>query len=449
MARRDNEIQVIGSILIDPRCIVESDSIGLTPDDFDDSLCRLAFQVISELRQDGRVLDPAVIADSMAQAVPGEYFEDLKEIMVQTGTAANMQAYCQLVRDGALRQRFIGTLMDSATRANYGDWQAEAAQIYTMLQDLKTADSSIISGHDLINSFLAYYEQVKADPDAAFCRTGIEDLDRQLGGGMFKSEVYIVGARPGMGKTTLAINIAQNIVKRGEAVLFVSLEMSEQQIQAKRIAIDTNIRYTDLMTGRINAKDERAMVEWMNQEWDMPFYLTVKNMTAGEIGRHARQIRGLSCVIVDYIGLISCSDESRQKPRYEQMTEISAALKSLAKAMRVPILALCQLNRENTTRGDKRPTMADLRDSGAIEQDAGAIILLHRPEYYEQHDGAERSEFEQIELNVAKNRHAETGIVRMWWSGNYGKLMPLSTRVEDAPPKPAPPKIDDVEGIPF
>jgi replicative DNA helicase len=150
-------------------------------------------------------------------------------------------------------------------------------------------------------------------------------------------------------------------------------------------------------------------------------------MTVGEIGRKARQIGNVSCIIIDYMGLISCSDDSRQKPRYEQLTEISAALKATAKALNIPILALCQLNRESTTRSDKRPTMADLRDSGAIEQDAGAIILLHRPDYYTIKESGETPEMEEIELNVAKNRHAEPGIVRMWWHGNVGKISMKAT----------------------
>ena len=249
-----------------------------------------------------------------------------------------------------------------------------------------------------------------------------------------------------MGKTTLAINVAQNVVRRGGSVLFVSLEMSEQQIMAKRISLETGIAYTEIMTGRIGAQEEQTMREWLAGQKNQPFFLTTRNSTVGEIARRARQIRDLSLVIVDYIGLISCAEESRSKPRYEQMTEISASLKALAKTLRIPVLALCQLNRENVSRGDKRPTMADLRDSGAIEQDAGAIILLHRPDYYEQKDAeAERPEMENIELNVAKNRHAETGMIRMWWNGSIGKLMQQSWRPDECPAA----KVSEGDDLPF
>ena len=297
---------------------------------------------------------------------------------------------------------------------------------------------------------------MREDPEAAYCRTGFADLDRQLGGGMFKSEVYIIGARPGMGKTTLAINVAENVIRRGGSVLFVSLEMSEQQIMAKRISLETNIHYTKLMTGQVDANEEKAMRKWLQDSRGDAFCLSTRPSTVGEIGRRARQIRNLDLIIVDYIGLITPGEDSRQRPRYEQMTEISAGLKTLAKTLRTPVLGLCQLNRENVNRPNKRPTMADLRDSGAIEQDAGAIILLHRKDYYEQRDEddepVEKPEMEEIELNVAKNRHAETGVVRMWWHGNIGKLMQQSFRNDEKrdgagvlPPK----TVSEREELPF
>ena len=449
MARFNNECAVIGSVcLANTRIgeiLGEIDKAGLTAEDFESSICRTAFEVIEELRANGEPVDPVVIADRMSERTPGDHVKFIGDCMVYATTPNNIAVYCDLVKDGAIRQRYIDTLVKSAERASLGDWKAEAATVWEMLQQLKTTDTALMGGEELSDSFLEYYEQVHENPEAAYCRTGFEDLDRQLGGGMFKSEVYIIGARPGMGKTTLAINVAQNVIRNGGSVLFVSLEMSEQQIMAKRISLETGIKYTDLMTGRINSQDERTMRKWLQGSRNNPFFLTTRNSTVGEIARRARQIRGLNLIIVDYIGLISCQEESRGKPRYEQMTEISASLKALAKTLRIPVLALCQLNRENVNRGDKRPTMADLRDSGAIEQDAGAIILLHRPDYYEQKDAeAERPEMETIELNVAKNRHAETGVVRMWWHGNCGKILQISGREA-----PAPERVTEGDELPF
>lgn len=430
MARYDSELAVIGSLMIDSACAVEIDRTGLIADDFEDRKCRLAFEVVESFRQSGIPFDPIIIADKMARLEPGDYTDFLAGAMAFTTTAANMAYYCQQVKDAADRQRFINLLFETSTSASYDDWKADAELISRTLLEMQSRENAVLSTETLGDTFLRYYTDAKTDPENAYCRTGFADLDKQLGGGMFKSEVYIIGARPGMGKTTLGINIAQNIVNRGGAVLFASLEMSEQQIQAKRISLETGIRYTDLMTGRVSGGEEAQMHDWLIEDRGKPFFLTTRSLTVSEIGRYARSIPKLSCIIVDYIGLVSCSAESRQKPRYEQMTEISAAFKALAKMLRIPVLALCQLNRENTTRSDKRPTMADLRDSGAIEQDAGAIILLHRPEYYRtQEDDAEKPEMEVIELNVAKNRHAEPGLVRMFWHGNVGKITMMSKTI--------------------
>ena len=449
MDQYKSECAVIGSICLAGNRIDEIlgviDRAGLSAEDFGSEICREAFIVIGKLRDEGLPVELPMIADSLGGRIadPNGFLEGC---MICATTPNNIEAYCERVRDEATKRRYIDTLIRSAERASLGDWKAEAATVWEMLQQLKATDTALMSGQVLADSFLDYYEQVREDPEAAFCKTGFADLDRQLGGGMFRSEVYIIGARPGMGKTTLAINVAQNVVRRGGSVLFVSLEMSEQQIMAKRLSLETGIKYTDLMTGRLNANEELKMRDWLAGQKNQPFFLTTRNSTVGEIARRARQIRDLSLVIVDYIGLISCAEESRSKPRYEQMTEISASLKALAKTLRIPVLALCQLNRENVSRGDKRPTMADLRDSGAIEQDAGAIILLHRPDYYEQRGAeAERPEMENIELNVAKNRHAETGVVRMWWNGKIGKLMQQSFRPDEHPAA----KVSDGDELPF
>ena len=444
-----SECAVIGSICLAGNRIGEilgaCEQASLTAEDFGSEICREAFLVIEKLRADGLPVEAPMIADNLAGRIAGDPNSFLEGCMICATTPNNIEAYCARVKDDATRRRYIDTLIRSAERASLGDWKAEAATVWEMLQSLKTADTALMSGQALADSFLDYFEQVREDPDAAYCRTGFQDLDRQLGGGMFRSEVYIIGARPGMGKTTLGINIAQNVVRRGGPVLFVSLEMSEQQIMAKRLSLETGIKYTEMMTGRISAQEELEMRQWLAGQKNQPFFLTTRNSTTGEIARRARQIRDLQLIIVDYIGLISCAEESRSKPRYEQMTEISASLKALAKTLRIPVLALCQLNRENVSRGDKRPTMADLRDSGAIEQDAGAIILLHRPDYYEQKDAeAERPEMETIELNVAKNRHAETGMIRFWWNGNIGKLLQQSFRDE----RPAA-KVKEGDELPF
>lgn len=427
MARRNEELSVIGALLIDPKTIENVDRSGLCADDFADPAARLAFETIQALRADGEKIDPLVLNDRMSKAGETDYTAMIAEALKTTPTAANIGEYCRIVKDAAERAKFADAVSKASEAAFFGNWRAEADNMLSLLQTMSGGENADVMGsEELGEAFADYYEQVKENPEAAYCKTGFQDLDRQLGGGMFKSEVYIIGARPGMGKTTLAINIAENIVNSGRPVLMVSMEMTAQQIAAKRISVETGISYTSLISGNIKGGEEAQMQDWLVESKSKPFFLTTRSdLTVAEIGRRARQVPNLACLIIDYIGLVPVPQSSQQKPRYEQMTEISAGIKALAKSLNIPILALCQLNRENTSRQDKRPTMADLRDSGAIEQDAGAIILLHRPEYYQQNE-EESHGIEEIELNVAKNRHAEPGVVRFYWNGTVGRISQIA-----------------------
>ena len=235
---------------------------------------------------------------------------------------------------------------------------------------------------------------------------------------MFNDEVYILAGRPGMGKTTQGIGIAERVAKSGKAVLFCSIEMSETQITSKRLAIAGGLDYTRLMNGQTSDEDMKELAALTVELSNHPFFTVDDVNTVSQIEERTRGVENLGLVVIDYLGLIQTGE--RVMPRYEEVTRISADIKALAKKLHRPILLLAQLNRENTTRSNKRPTMADLRDSGAIEQDAGAVILLHRDSYYEPEE--EPPETEEIELIIAKNRHAAPGTVKMMWHGASGQI---------------------------
>lgn len=422
---RLNEISLVGSILISPEVMPLVEAHGITVDDFADENCREAYRAAVSLRERGKPVDVVCIGDEMAASMGNDMSQWLIDVMKTTPTAANVEAYCELVKKGSKSRRVRDLLSEVMFDPN-GDWMTGFGEILTQLNDICAEDSEQVlsSGEALASRFMRYYLKTKGNPTNAYCQTGFDELDWQLGGGMFRSEVYVIGARPGMGKTTLGINIAENVARRGEAVLFVSLEMTEDQIMAKRIALESGLEYTKLMSGSLDADEEERLSDTIDQITSRQFYLTTRSdLTIGDISRIARQIRSLSLVIVDYLGLIPVPQESKAKPRYEQMTEISAGCKAMAKSLGIPVLALAQLNRENMARQDKRPTLSDLRDSGAIEQDAGSVILLHRPEYYESRDQGENLLIEDIELNVAKNRHHSPGVVRMAWNGGCGSII--------------------------
>lgn len=425
-----NEISVIGSLLISPKTL-DVICAALTPSDFESEKCKAAYQAALKLNDSGEVVDVASISEQMSKAGIKNNSSFLMDCMSTTSTAANIELYCRLTKQATNRRRLLDIAEQIGSDVdNFEDWQEIVSKAVKQIDDIKdSANTDIISSADMASGWLAYYDKVAVNPDFAFCRTGYKTLDNKLGGGMFRQGMYIVGARPGMGKTTLGVNIAENITKREKNVLMVSLEMSRTQIMAKRIARDAKMSYNKLMAGGLSEAEHKQAVESAVTLSSRPFNLVDKSkMTVADIGRAARQIKGLEAIVVDYLGLIRDDETNSNKPRYEEMTDISANLKALAKLLGIPIVVLCQLNRESTKSADKRPQLQDLRDTGAIEQDADAVILLHRPEYY----NAEKNnpdyvqpEFEEIEMIVAKNRHGETGLAKMIWCGKTGDISEL------------------------
>ena len=421
-----NEISVIGSLLISPETLEIVLGI-LTPDDFYGDKCKAAYTAALQLRDEGEIVDPVSISERMSKLGVKNNGSWIMECMQVTPTAENVKLYCQITKQKANRRRLLD-IADKIGESVEGcaDWQEIASSVVEQIGEIKDSSSTnIISSVDAANSWMDYFNKVSENPDFAYCRTGFKSLDNKLGGGMYKSGLYIIGARPGMGKTTLGINIAENIATSGKNVLFMSLEMPREQITAKRIALKSGLGYTKLMSGTLKEAEITTMMDTLGELSNRPFELVDESkVTVSEIGRAARQIKDLSAVVVDYLSLIRPEVETANKPRYEEMTDTSANLKALAKTLNIPIIVLCQLNRENTKRVGSRPQLQDLRDTGAIEQDADAVILLHRPEYY-----ADQTDpnyvppaREKIEMIVAKNRHGETGLVEMIWEGSSGSV---------------------------
>lgn len=429
-AHFNSESAVIGSICVDAACFPIAERL-LTVADFLDPMAARAFNAALTLADDCKPIDPVAIAEALGNGG----VEYIANCMKSVPSAANIELYCEGVLNNSKR-RMMQDIADRLTDNSY-DLSADPDDVLDSLRgeidSVKSNSTSVITAAQSIDDWKAYYQRVKDNPEYAFCKTGFYDLDKQLGGGMFRQGMYVVGARPGMGKTTLALNIAENIASADKPVLFVSLEMSRVQIISKRIAMASLLSYTDIMTGRLRDYELKTADSILDRVITRPFAMTDKSsMTAAEILRAAKQVDGLQAVVVDYLGLVRPSEEAQKKPRYEQITEISADLKAMAKSLDVPVLVLAQLNRESTNRAGSRPQLTDLRDSGAIEQDADAVVLLHRKDYYEAvKDDYTAPEIEEIELIVAKNRHANTGVVKLAWHGKTGKIGEFDTQHDE------------------
>lgn len=423
----NNETAVIGSLLKDPDTLEAIDGI-LTPADFQIDLCREVLSAALRLRDEKKEIDALLIREEIGKAVKVDCTRFLVECMELCATTANVAEYCRLVKGEANKRRLQSISLGIYDGVQgFSDWQEIASSALDQIADISDdSGCEVMDSSAMVSAWREYYDKVSQNPDFAFCRTGYRSLDKKLGGGMYRSGMYIIGARPGMGKTTLGINIAENIAGNGKKVLFVSLEMDRIQIICKRMACFAGISYKKLMAGGLSQRGMEEAMLTADTLSKHPFFVSDKSGSCtADIGRMARKAKGLSAIVVDHLSLMRPQTENANKPRYEQMTEISADIKALAKALGVPILVLCQLNRENAKDGDKRPQLQHLRDSGAIEQDADGVMLLHRQEYYSK-DKLDPDyvppEWEELEVIVAKNRHGETGLVKMQWRGLTGEI---------------------------
>ena len=386
----------------------------LEPDDFSMEINRAIFEAFCRIDAEGQEIDAAKVANL---GIDREY---LFELMQVTPVRTDIAAHVAVVKKASMRRALRGIVSQADADILANDDPAEIAdRMLSAIQDAqKGKTAEIMAGEEIALEFWN-----RLDCGGFSVQTGMTDLDRVLGGGMLNSGLYVLAARPGCGKTALALQIADNVAKEG-AVLFVSLEMDSVQLTARRVSRICRVPATKMLLGGATADEIAQAARAGRRLVNVPLY-TNKTLrcAVGDIRAMSRQIDGLRLVVIDYLGLIK--PNMRLKSRYEQVTEISGELKILARTLGVPVLCLAQLNRASEMRGDKKPILADLRDSGAIEQDADAVIFLHRPDMYDDDD---KSDWVQVDVDIAKNRHAGTGNVKMMMHLSSGEFREVETR---------------------
>lgn len=402
----DAENAVVGSILVDARCLSEVREL-LRPEDFALAIHQEIYRAALALERQNAPIDPVTIREVAAKAgteISGQYMMDL---MSNTPTAANAGAYAQITRDASLRRQ-ISAL--AKTAQEMADTPAEPADI---LRDLSRGieqlqqegtTNDLLTPDEQVLRFMAHREKLECGKASAFVSTGLRDIDNLLGGGLLKSGLYFLAARPGMGKTTTALCIADRVASRGCPVLFVSLEMDDEQISAKRIARISEVNGTRiLMQGSLSAEEYEKIAQAGENIRKTPLYLNNRaTATVAQIEDMARKIPGLALIVIDYFGKIMPEAQKRWVSRVEYTTEICGAVKNLARKFKIPVLLLAQLNREVESRSSACPILSDLRETGAAEQDADGVMFLY-----------EDSENHETICNLAKNRHGATGEIRM------------------------------------
>ena len=422
------EQAVIGSILLDGRCLPAVESL-LRAEDFALEADQQIYRAAVKLAREDKPVDPVTILEEARGQHAGVSREYLMQLMEITPTAANVEVYARQVREQSVRRaiRDLGGELQHRVDA-HDETAAILAEAGRRIEDIQTegVTGDLLAPNDALLAFFAHRQRVEEGTASGFVPTGFRDIDILLGGGMLSSGMYILAARPGMGKTTVALNIADRVAERTGPVVFVSLEMDEEQLMAKRLSRLSGIPGNRLLMDKLTEPEGRRLAEASSKLSRLPVHISQRPaVTVDDIALLARKVKGVKLLVVDYIGKITPGQGAQRKNRIEYMTEISGALKTLARTLRIPVLVLCQLNRQTEGQSDKVPQLSHLRDTGAIEQDADGVIFLYREDYYAE---KKPSGFDPspLEIIVAKNRHGSTGKCEMAACLALSKINPVS-----------------------
>jgi len=413
------EQSVLGSILIDSQCV--ADIIGiLRPEDFYNQQNREIFEAVYTMFNYSQTIDPVTVLDKLREL--GTFHDNSRDYILQlmqiTPTAANAARYANIVRDKAM----LRALAQAAAEIS----ETVYSQVGTPAEMLESAEKKIYAlrkgergdslehiGTVLHKVFDRLTELSQSDSAIPGLSSGLRDLDMRING-LNKSDLILLAARPAMGKTAMALNLCLNVAKKyNKTVAFFSLEMSREQLAMRLMAMESFVDSKKLATGKLEEEEwsklciaSGALSQTDIRVDDNP------SITVAEMNAKCRRLDNLGLVIIDYLQLMTGSGYGKGGDnRVTVVGEISRALKIMAKELNVPVICLSQLSRAVEGRTDKRPILSDLRESGAIEQDADSVMFLYRDEYYN-----ENTEDKGVaECIVAKNRHGETGTVKLQW----------------------------------
>ena len=419
------EQAVIGSMLIDPRCIPEVLD-KLKADEFYLKSNRDIYETVYAMFAYGQTIDPVTVLDQMK--VRGVYEEKLDsymaEVMRMTPTSANVLEYAAIVRDRALLRRLGATADEINKMVGEGSGEADALleaaerKIYALRQGRNVGGLLPISGI-VQNVFDNLSEAAASGNKIPGIPTGLADLDRTILG-LNKSELILVAARPGMGKTSIALNMALHAaVNEGKTIAIFSLEMSREQLVSRLLSKAALIPSQNLMTGQLTPQQWRNITDAAQTLSATDIRIDDNpSLTVSEMNAQCRRIPKLDLVIIDYLQLMQSAGSGHSwsnESRTQAVSDISRMMKIMAKELNVPVICLSQLSRANESRQDKRPMLSDLRESGAIEQDADVVIGLYRDGYYNK----ECENPNLAEAIILKNRKGATGTVELTWLPEY------------------------------
>ncbi len=430
---RDAELAVLGGIMLDPEALERLEG-SLLPEHFYVERHRLIFTAMLELTKNGQPVDGITVKDFLEQrgqldTCGGEAY--LAELISAIPTSAHVRHYADIVRERAVLRELLQVCSRVSQRVyeepdlDVGEHLDQAEmEMLAVAEKFSRARPTFSSLKDLMsegyNQLQIRYEEKKAITGVP---TGYTDLD-EITSGLQRGDLIIIAGRPSMGKTAFAMNLARNAAIESDdpkAVAVFSLEMSSQQLALRMLASEARVDMKLLRTGRFSAEDWRKLAHAVGTLAEAPIFIDdTPAISVLELRSKCRRLKkehgGLDLVIIDYLQLMSGRADAER--REQEISEITRSLKGLAKELDVPVIALSQLNRSLESRGDKRPMMSDLRESGAIEQDADLITFIYRDEVYNKKPDNEGL----AEIIIAKQRNGPTGTVHLTFLHRYTRF---------------------------
>lgn len=427
----DAEQAVLGAILIDTNCFDRVSGILRTADCFYIPQHKAIYTIIANLNLLNQKVDALIVAEELRRN--GTYDEAsgknyLAQLAQSVPSVANVENYAKIIRE----KYYLRTLMDAASEMlkNAADEELPAdtimdaaeQKIYNIRQGTKDNEPTRLS--DIITNEVYDNLQKLTDPALAAeykgIPTGFSLLDKYMTG-LNKSDLILIGARPAMGKTSFALNIARNVaVQAKKKVVFFSLEMGKEQLAQRILSTEARVESQKMRTGELTDDDWQRIAQATVSLNDAELYFDdTANITVPEMKARVRKMRDVDCVIIDYLQLMQGT--KRTDSRVQEVSEITRSLKLMAKDLKIPVITCSQLSRSTEGRGKShKPQLSDLRESGSIEQDADIVLMLYRESYYdEEKNETVVTDENKAQVIVAKNRHGGTGEIDLHWNGNY------------------------------
>ena len=423
------EQSVIGSMLMDREAIISASEI-ITADDFYQHQYGVMFESMVELFNENRPVDLITLQNRLKEKdVPPEVssLDFVRDIITTVPTSANVKSYANIVREKAVLRRLIKVNEDIANTCYAGKEPLETIlattekTVFDLLQSRNSGDFVPIR-QVAMNVLEKIEEASKNQGTVTGIPTGFIDLDYKTSG-LQPSDFILIAARPSMGKTAFVLNLVDHIaVKKGLPCMVFSLEMSKEQLVNRMLAMESNVDSQKLRTGTLSDSDWDAVVEGIGVIGNSKLIIDdTPGISIMELRSRCRKMKleyGLSVVIIDYLQLMSGSGKGGGDNRQQEISEISRSLKALARELSAPVIALSQLSRACETRQDHRPMLSDLRESGAIEQDADVVMFLYRDDYYNKDTDMPNI----AEVIIAKQRNGPIGTVNLVWRPEFTKF---------------------------